>query len=104
MKLHCSTLINFDRIWCGHHQVPASLLFEVSGEEKPSTTLAFFRFFLFLFLLTELVGYFMITLGLYSLRPMWIFFCGVILKIGGELLSSFFQNRSGTFLSLELQK
>ena len=104
MKLNYSTLINFDKIWCGHNQIPASLLLQLSGEEKSSATLAFFRFFLSVFLGAELIGYFMITLGLYASRPIWVFFCGVVLKIGGELLSAFFQNRSGTFLSLELQK
>lgn len=104
VKLKHSTLVKFDTIWCGHNQVPASLLLGVSGEEKSSRTLASFRFFLSVFLFVELIGYFMITLGLASSRPVGIFISGVILKIAGELLSAFFQNRSGAFLSLELQK
>ena len=52
----------------------------------------------------EIWGYFFITLGLSAYRPLWIFFTGIVLKIGGAIIGAFFQNKSGTFLSLELQK
>ena len=104
LKLKYSTFTRFDKAWCGHTQVPAFLLFQISGYEKTSVTLALFRFFLSVCLIAELIGYFLITLGLSTSRPVWIFICGVVLKIGGALVGAFFQNRSGTFLSLELQK
>lgn len=104
MKLKKSIIINFDKAWCGKTQVPASLLFEVSGHEESLSTLASFRFLLAFFLFAELLGYFFITLGFSAFRPIWIFLIGMILKIGGALISALFQNKSGIFLSLELQK
>ncbi|MBS0621586.1 MAG: ATP-binding cassette domain-containing protein [Verrucomicrobia bacterium] len=99
-----STLFKFDQIWCGNHQIPASLLSEVSENEKFPITLALFRCFLSIAVIGELVGYFFITFGFASHRPVWMFLLGVILKIGCALTGAFFQNKSGAFLSLELQK
>jgi energy-coupling factor transporter ATP-binding protein EcfA2 len=104
VNLKYSALVNFDKVWCGYNQVPASLLFQISGEKQSSLKLASFRFFLSIFLIAELVGYFLITFGLAPSRQLEFFICGVIFKIVGEVCSAFFQNRSGTFLSIELQK
>ncbi len=104
MHLKKSIIVEFDKKWCRDIQVPASLLFELSGNKKTSITLASFRFFVALFLLAELLGYFFITLGFSASSSIWIFLAGIILKIGGTIVSAFFQNKSGIFLSLELQK
>lgn len=104
MQLKQSLLTYLDKLWCGNCQVPASLLFEVSDDTKTTTILASFRLSLGLCLFAELLGYFFITLGLSASRPIWTFITGVILKISGGLIGAFFQNKSGTFLSLELQK
>lgn len=104
MKFKRPLLIKFDKIWCGKTQIPASLLVQVSELEENLFTLASFRLFLVLFLLAELTGYFFITLGLSAYRYIWIFLIGIALKTGGGLACAFFQNKSGIFLSLELQK
>ncbi len=104
MHLKKSALINFDEKWCGHTQVPASLLFKIIEDEKTIKKLASLRLFLAFCLFSELFGYFFITLGFSASQPISLFFLGVCLMIGGASLSAFFQNKSGSFLSLELQK
>jgi ABC-type multidrug transport system ATPase subunit len=104
MKLKKSTLLKFDTSWCGNHQVPASLLLKVSGQSSLAQSLARLRSYLAVSLVGELLGYFLITLGLLTHRPLWIFLTGIVLKTGGELIGAFLQNKSGTFLSIELQK
>jgi ABC-type multidrug transport system ATPase subunit len=99
-----SSFIQFDKRWCGNHQIPASLLLNVSSDTRQAHSLAYLRFYLAICLVGELLGYFFITLGLLTYRPLWIFFTGIILKTTGELTGAFFQNKSGTFLSIELQK
>ena len=69
-----SSLIQFDKRWCGNHQIPASLLLNVSGDIGLTRSLACLRFYLAICLLGELFGYFLITLGLFTYRPRWIFF------------------------------
>ncbi len=99
-----SILFKFDTSWCGNHQVPAFLLFKISGQSRLAQTLARLRSYLALSLIGELLGYFLITLGLLAHRPLWIFLTGIVLKTSGELIGAFLQNKSGTFLSIELQK
>lgn len=102
MKFNRSILLAFDEKWCGSYQVPASLIFKVAGGRE--YRLASLRLCLAGSLIGELVGYFLITLGLLSYWPVWVFLCGICLKISGELASAFFQNKSGTLLSIELYK
>jgi hypothetical protein len=96
--------MSFDKAWCGNNQVSASLLSDLSEENTQAKTIAIFRFFLAFSLIVELFGYFLITFGFSFQRPIWFFFSGVVLKMGGVLFGAFFQNKAGTSLSLELQK
>jgi len=102
-KSKFSPLISFDRLWCGNHQIPTSLLIEVSGKEKTEKKLALFRFFLAISIVAELFGYFFITFGLALDVSSLYFFLGISLKIGGTILGALFQNKAGIFLSLKLQ-
>jgi len=103
VKLNFFSLISFDKLWSGNHQVPTSLLIEISGERNSERKLALFRFFLMLSIVAELFGYFFITFGLSLQTTSLLFFLGIFLKIGGTLVGSFFQNKAGIFLSLKLQ-
>jgi energy-coupling factor transporter ATP-binding protein EcfA2 len=97
-------LLKFDRGWCGNHQVPASLLLEVSGDGEGAATLAWHRLLLSLFLTLELMGFYLVTFGLDSARSVWFFVSGVVLKIGADTVSCLLQNRSGTLISMELHE
>jgi len=99
-----SILLKFDQKWCGINQVPAALFLKIAENEKNSKKLATFRFLLALCLLAELLGFFLITLGLSTYWPIGIFFSGIALSIGGAMLAAFFQNKSGAFLSINFQK
>ena len=97
-------LMRFDRAWCGKHQVSASLLSKLADDSPTTFRIASFRFFLSLVLVAELFGLFLITFGLSFQRSMIFFIAGIVLRIGGALLGSFLQNKTGVLLSLEFQK
>jgi energy-coupling factor transporter ATP-binding protein EcfA2 len=93
----------FDKIWCGKTQIPASILVRILDTDHQTLLLASYRLRVACGLVLEILGAFLITLGLFSWSPLPILMLGIFFKVCGGLFSSYFQNRSGVFLSIELQ-
>ena len=93
----------FDSLWCGKTQLPASLLLKLSDRKKIPAQLALFRFYIALCVFLQILGTFLITVGLFSSKPIELLIAGICLKVFGGLCSSFFQNRAGVLCSLEIQ-
>lgn len=93
-----------DRIWCSDTQMSASLLYELTSNKKSALKLSHLRLNTTLCVFLELFGLFLMTLGFFSSNYLVLLIVGVFLKIIGSLGSALFLNRSGVFLSLELQE
>jgi len=104
MKRQFSFFHKLDQLWCGNCQISALSFLKLTGNQAASLKLAWYRLGLFLSLLSELVGYFLMTYGLAKAAPTQIFLIGLGLKIGGVFGESFFQNNAGVFLFIELEK
>lgn len=96
--------ITLDKVWCGKAQLPASYLFLLTNCLKKTQELSLLRLGCLIALISELLGYFFITWGLAAPTVSFIFILGMLLKVGGGLVSSLLQNMSGSLWSLELHE
>src|SRR4051812_12619407 len=92
-----------DEYWCGNTQIPAKYLGYFSEKNPLTNKMAKIRCLCILALLIELVSYVFIILGLSDYSLIFLFICGVFLKVIGGLGSSVLQNLSGSIWSLELR-
>lgn len=97
-----SFYFNLDRLFCGHTQIPATLLINISDTVK-ALSVARLRCYTLLLLFVELVSYFFITYSFYQIESIIIFSSAVFCKVFATIYSSKCQNESGVIWSLELQ-
>ncbi len=93
----------FDRVWCGKTQLPASLITQFSDHILLSYQITRLRFYSAFCVVLQVLGTFFMTFGLFSQQPTALLIMGILLKVVGGVLSSYFQNRSGVLWSLEIQ-
>lgn len=96
-------MFRFDRWWSGETQIPLFLLSQIGATEGVSRSLFRLRWGAALATFIEIIGYFLVTLGLFPGHSASWFLLGVLFKIGGDLVGSFLQNRSGILLSQEFR-
>lgn len=94
----------FDLFWCGSTQLPASLILQITDRKQVFKKLIFLRIFVAFCFFLEIVGLFLITLGLFSQDSSSLLILGIGMKIFGGLFCAQMQNRAGVILSLELQE
>lgn len=100
--MYKNLIIKLDAWWCVNTQI-AACLFDNITSDKNDLRLSKLRCFTILCTFCEILGYFFLTLGFFSSQPYWILITGLCFKVFGGILSSYFQNRSGVILSLQLQ-
>jgi ABC-type cobalamin/Fe3+-siderophores transport system ATPase subunit len=93
-----------DRLWCNEAQVPAAFLVQIGAKESVAFGIARLRVGSALATAFEILGYFLITLGLFPGYSLWWLSLGVVSKLGGGLTGSVLQNKSGIVWSCELQR
>ncbi len=93
-----------DRLTCGKTMLHAATLLEIGSERERALRLAVGRCIGLLSTLSEIAGFYLITIGLLPGPSVWWLPIGVAVKIGSNLLGAYLQGAGALILSCEIRR
>ncbi len=101
---HKALWLRLDERWCGQSMLPVRFLLPFLLDESPAFQIILFRGATILFTGLEVLGTFVVTLGLLPWTSIgWLWF-GAVLKIGGIAAATISQNEAGNLWLLQLNQ